>query len=280
MSIKFLEIWSEELPPEWEWTPKSYLGGTPEFVVNTAEFISHDTEVIVYYDGETKYVNRVYYLPRDRFIGGADVILSCNSKAPKKGKYNIYWSSWFHNRDKDFLDFDERIVLSPYHQKIFGNNSRLIPLSIWPEQFKNPVKVKKQCLYSSSPDRGLNFLKSIWNDVSRETGAVLISTYDYGISEKEMVELYKSSEFWLHPGQGIELFCLSAVKAQAAKCIPVVVPNMALETTVKYGVKTTLEKYKDELIKTINNPPKVEDVNFGSWETVTMELFKNVPGGI
>jgi hypothetical protein len=91
-----------------------------------------------------------------------------------------------------------------------------------------------------------------------------------------MIEHYKSSEFWLHPCQGIELFCVSAVKAQVAGCIPVVVPNMALETTVKYGIKTTLENYTKDIINAINNPPPIETVEFANWETVTKDLFKAV----
>jgi hypothetical protein len=178
--------------------------------------------------------------------------------------------------DTDYLEFDERIVLSPYHQSVFGSNSRIVPLSCDKEDFVPKYKVKRQCLYSSSPDRGGAFLKTIWGEVERYTGARLIQTYKSSISEAEMANLYKESEFWLHPCQGIELFCLSAVKAQVAKCIPVVVPNMALETTVKYGVKTTIERYKEDLISAIMNPPKPEPVDFGNWKSVTEELFKNV----
>jgi len=270
---RLIEIWTEELPKGWEWSPYNYVGGTPEFVVNTAKNIKE--EVIVYYDGVAGEYDGVLYLPRSAF-SAKDIVLSCNSRSPKLGKYNIHWSCWYNSRDYEYIDYDERIVTSIYHQSIFGQSSRVVPLSLYPEQFKNPIKTRKQCLYSSSPDRGLDFLKSIWEDVSRETGAKLISTYNKSISEKEMIELYKSSEFWLHPGQGIELFCISAAKAQVAKCIPVVVPNMALETTVKYGVKVSLSEYKDRLINAINNPPKIEEVDFGTWETVTNQLFKNI----
>lgn len=274
MQMKFLEIWTEELSAPWRWDPEKYVGGTTEFYIETAKAISEDTEVIIYYDGPAKYIDRVYYLPRGRFIG-KDIVLSCNSHAPKKGKHNIYWTSWFKQKEENCLEYDERIVLSPYHQTVFGQNSRIVPLSCWSERFKGVTKVPRQCLYSSSPDRGLDFLNSIWKEVHNETGAILISTYNKMISEEQMEEFYKDSQFWLHPGRGIELFCISAVKAQVAGCIPVIVPTMALETTVKYGVKTTPEKYKEDLIKAIKNPPSIEPVNFGSWETVTNELFKN-----
>ena len=276
MMERTLEIWTEKLPTSWAWTPCDYLGGTPEFVVNTA-ICAKDRfdEVIVYYDGPSGEYDGVYYMPRSMYEG-RDIVLSCNSSPPLMGKYNIYWTNWDHQRDKNVMSFDERIVLSPYQKSVFGSNSRIVPHSLWPSQFKNPVKVRKQCLYSSSPDRGGEFLDSIWDEVYQETGATLIKTYSSNISEDEMVELYKSSEYWLHPCRGVEMFCIAAVKAQVARCIPVVVPNMALETTVKFGVKTTLDKYRDDLIHALNYPPAVEDVDFGTWETVTEKLFENV----
>jgi len=273
MEDRLVEIWTEELPPAWRWTPDNYLGGTPEFVINTALNCKH--EVIVYYDGNPSIYDGVYYLPRSKFQA-KDVVLACNSKPPKMGKYNIAWCNWVDKHDTDYVEFDERITQSPYHQSVFGSNSRIVPASCYAEDFKATYKIKKQCLYSSSPDRGGEFLKGIWSEVEARTGARLVCTYNNNISEDEMKELYKQSEFWLHPCQGVELFCISAVKAQVASCIPVVVPNMALATTVKYGVKTTLENYKEDLIKAILNPPKVENVDFGSWQSVTDELLENI----
>lgn len=270
-----IEIWTEVLPKGWEWKPDNYLGGTPEFYVNTAECASTFDDVIVYYDGKPTEHNGVFYTSRCNFFGG-DIVLSCNSKAPTIGEKHIYWTNWKHITQDDCAEYSERIVLSPYQQSIFGKDSRIVPHGVWKEQFENPTKVNKRCLYSSAPDRGGEFLRKIWNDVELETGAELIATYDKKISEEQMIDLYKTSQFWLHPGQGVEMFCIAAAKAQTAKCIPVVVPNMALETTVKYGVKTTLDKYKEDLINAIKNPPPVQDVHFDSWMDVTQELFKNV----
>jgi len=270
---RFVEIWTEELPPAWHWTPDSYLGGTPEFAINTAKHCRHD--VVVYYDGKPCMYDGIYYLPRSQFKG-TDVVLCVNSRPPKMGKHNIIWFSWDNQKDYNYVDFQERIVLSPYHQGLFGSNSRIVQLSCNPQDFKSTYKVKKQCLYSSSPDRGGEFLKGIWSEVESRTGARLVCTYKNNISERDMAELYKQSEFWLHPCQGVELFCISAVKAQVAGCIPVVVNEQALQTTVKYGVRTTIENYKEDLINAINNPPKVERVDFGSWETVTEELLRNI----
>lgn len=271
-----IEIWTEVLPKEWHWTPDKYLGGTPETVVEVARSLAIEWgEVIVYYDGPAGEYDGVYYLPRNNFAGDG-IVISFNSLPPKLGKHSICWVNWWGAKQEDFMMYDERIVLSPYQQRDFGSDSRIVPLSCWPEKFINPVKVNKRCLYSSSPDRGGEFLKSIWPEVEERTGAELITTYRKDIPENEMIELYKSSKFWLHPCQGVELFCIAAVKAQVAKCVPVVVPNMALETTVKYGVKTTIDDYKEDLIQAINTPPPVKDVDFKDWFWVSQELLKNV----
>lgn len=268
-----IEIWTEELPPNFHWSPDNYLGGTPETIVNLAE--NFNDEVFVYYDGRAIEKNGVYYLPRNNYLG-RDILIAFNSKPPKLAKHNIALINWFHARDIDYLEFDERIVLSKYHQSIFGYNSRIIPHACDFSKFLNGKKISGQCLFSSSPDRGRDFLESIWGDVSRETGATLITTYSKDISEEEMIDLYKTSQFWLHPGDGVELFCISALKAQAAGCIPIVVPNMALETTVKYGIKTTKENFKDDLIQAIKNPPKVEEINIDTWRDVADQFLINV----
>lgn len=269
-----IEIWTEELPPSFHWHPSKFCGGTIEFVVETAKVLSQFDDVLVYYDGSPCNDGRIYYLPREEFEGG-DIVLSVNSHAPSKGRYSIYWNSWFKARQEESLDYDERIVLSPYHQKIFGYKSRIVPLSCHKEPLKGGTKIKGQCIYTSSPDRGLAHLKKIWPEVEAETGATLISTYSPSLSKDDLYKLYRESEFWLHPCQGIELFCIAAAQAQTAGCIPAVVPNMALETTVKYGVKCSLEEYEDKLIEAIKNPPEVKEVDFGSWESVTRDLFKN-----
>lgn len=271
-----IEIWTEVLPEGWHWTPDKYLGGTPETVVEVSKCLaSEGDEVLVYYDGPAGEYDGVYYLPRSQFLGDS-IVISFNSLPPKLGSHSICWVNWWGAKQKDFMMYDERIVLSPFQQNDFGHDSRIVPLSCWPYHFKDPIKKSRECLYSSSPDRGGDFLKSIWPEVEERTGAKLVTTYSKDISENEMIELYKRSQFWLHPCQGVELFCIAAVKAQVAKCIPVVVPNMALRTTVKYGVKTTLDKYKEDLIQAINNPPPVEDVDFKDWFWVARELMKNV----
>ncbi len=266
-----IEIWTETLPEGFRWSPDNYLGGTPEFYIETATLLAKKDDVVVYYDGEATEYKGVTYLPRE-YYQAQDIVLSCNEKPPHLGKKNIYWTNKVGQKSEDYQEFDHRITLSKYHQSIFGE-SVIIGHGIHPDQFEGiHNKVNKQCLYSSSPDRGGEFLKSILPEVEK-TGAKLICTYDKSISEQEMIELYKSSQFWLHPCQGVELFCISALKAQASGCIPIIIPNMALADTVQWGIKTDLEHYKDELIKAIISPPSVKQVKLPTWHEQTDKLF-------
>lgn len=265
-----ISIWSETLPESWHWSPNDNTpGGGKEFIVETARTLKKlGHEVVVYYDGNSREFEGVYYLPRE-FYEPSEIVIAQNSRPPKLGERNIYWTSLVTDREKDFLDFDKRIVLSKYHQGLFGNNSDIVPLGIHREQFDGSKK-ENICLYSSSPD-------GVWklNDFPFEKyGYKFIQTYNGNYSEQEMVDLYNKARFWLHPGQRIELLCLSAIKAQQAGCIPVVVPLMALDETVKYGVKTNLEHYFGELEKALKNPPKVKEYRAKSWEETTQEIIK------
>ena len=124
-----IEIYTEVLPSSFHWTPNRYLGGTPEFVVNTAESASKFEDVRVYYDGKSCEKDGVLYLPRKYFVGD-DIVLACNSVPPNLGRYSIMWNNWYGKKDYEYLNFDERIVQSPYHQSVFGMNSRIVPPSV------------------------------------------------------------------------------------------------------------------------------------------------------
>lgn len=271
----FIEMFTESLPPAYRWHPDDdFKRGTTEFYIETAKALrtlGHD--VIVYYDGEPQHIDDITYLPHAAYVG-SDALLSCNARPPKLARRNVYWTNLFDERAGDFQDFDAIVVLSPYHKKIFGSEKvHVIGHGCHPERYKGADKGADICLFSSSPDRGKDFLESIWPTVKEETGAQLITTY-CGYTEEQMDKLYRAARYWLHPGDGVELFCISALKAQAAGCLPVYVPNMALATTVKYGVKTTKAKFAEDLINAIKFTPPVKRVKIPTWLEVTKEIEK------
>ena len=130
-----------------------------------------------------------------------------------------------------------------------------------------------QVLYTSSWDRGLEVLIEAWPRVYRAVGprARLVITCGrgpmapsavaqlaemrrsmntvvlYNVSDHGMSLLYASSGVWAHLCTGVELFCTSAVRTQCNGAVPVVIPCMAVQGTVKFGVKTSREQFGAEL---------------------------------
>jgi len=154
----------------------------------------------------------------------------------------------------------------------------------------------KKIVHTSSPDRGLEHLLKMWPDIKKEVPeAELHIAYgfqlfdkmasgnpgaqmwkekmlemmkyegikDYGrLSQSEVAELMKTCGIWAYPTHFGEINCISAIKAQAYGCEPVVVNYAALKETVQFGRKIegdiydqeTQDAFKKELIDALKNP--------------------------
>lgn len=86
---------------------------------------------------------------------------------------------------------------------------------------------------------------------------------DHGrISQKDLVEEYQKSGIWAYPTHFGEINCISAIKAQAYGCEPIVVNYAALRETVQFGRKVegdiydgeTQEEFKKQLIEALKFP--------------------------
>jgi glycosyltransferase involved in cell wall biosynthesis len=94
------------------------------------------------------------------------------------------------------------------------------------------------------------------------------NVYEHGrIGHKELVEELFKSGIWVYPCHtDVETFCISAWKAQAAGCVPVVTTCAALDETVRSGIKIKGpagdEKTNNAFIKAVidllKNPDKQE----------------------
>lgn len=162
------------------------------------------------------------------------------------------------------------------------------------------MKNFKRIIYSSSYDRGLEHLLKMWPDVLKEIpdaelhifyGWLLFDRFyqnnpssmqwknnmielmkadginEHGrISQPELVEEYKKSGIWAYPTHFGEINCISALKAQAYGCEPVVVNYAALKETVQFGRKIegdiydqeTKDEFKKQLIDALKNPMSEE----------------------
>jgi len=238
------------------WSPwDTRVGGSEECIIEWAKRLSKDHEVQVFHNGQhgdfegVKYRSHEEYEPRD-------ITINVNYPQFKPQGKTIYFTSL--DKNPDVSQFDAVCVISEYakqntgikHKKVFIVPPGYNELEIYPAK-----KISKQCLYASSPDRGLDKLLEAWPRVyEQHPDATLIVTYggkaelpgvmNLGeVDETTMNELYRTSDIWCHPCTGVELYGMSGIKAQVAGCVPVVIPHMALSETVRHGYKLVGGEY-------------------------------------
>lgn len=67
------------------------------------------------------------------------------------------------------------------------------------------------------------------------------------VSHVELAEAMKSIQVWAYPTEFEEIHCITALKAQEARCFPVTTNVAALDETVQSGVKIKTKRiYSDE----------------------------------
>jgi glycosyltransferase involved in cell wall biosynthesis len=157
------------------------------------------------------------------------------------------------------------------------------------------------CIYTSSYDRGLEHLLKIWPEVKKAMPeAELHICYGWQLftrfyannpasmawkakmeemmkapgiihhghlPQPEIKKLMEQCGLWTYPTHFGEINCISAQKAQAYGCVPIVINYAALQTTVKYGLKVdgdiyekeVRERYKERLIWALQNPSWQEE---------------------
>lgn len=160
----------------------------------------------------------------------------------------------------------------------------------------------KKVIYTSSYDRGLEHLLKIWPDVRKAVPEAELHVY-YGwdlfvkfygnnpermawknkidkmmevdgiihhgrVSQPEILKAMGQCGIWAYPTHFGEISCISAMKAQAMGCIPVVMNYAALQTTVQHGIKVegdifdpeTREEYRNALISMLNDPKRQQEI--------------------
>jgi glycosyltransferase involved in cell wall biosynthesis len=249
MHIAFL---CNEIRGGWKPTDKR-LGGSEESIVEWAKELERRGHRVTIYDNDN----------RDSYVGGEDVCINVKSSDKPPIGPTAYLTNETDATSKDLSAYDGVIWPSEWAlENIPVNNPVKFILSHGYDDAKintSQPKINKQCLYASSPDRGLETLLRAWPKVYAEhPDATLIVTYgaqEYNIpgvtfvdaTEEEMNHLYNTSDIWCHPCSGGELFGITGIKAQAAGCVPVIIPTMALKETVRHGFFATKETYADVL---------------------------------
>lgn len=153
----------------------------------------------------------------------------------------------------------------------------------------------KRMIYTSSYDRGIQHLLLMWKDILKEVPDAELhlfygwdcfdrmaeqgfrnpsfkqkmvslmnqpNVYEHGrVGHKKLVKEFEKSGLYVYPCHFEEISCISAMKAQACGCVPVIVNYAALKETIKDGVRVdgkagvadTNERYKEALIKTLKS---------------------------
>jgi hypothetical protein len=278
-----LAIYTEPLPPQFHWNPLAPWRGTEEFYVETAKHLAAAGHVVeVFYDGAAiDEPDAVRYLPRAEYRAGHDAVLSCNVAPPAvlPSTRHVYWTNLWKDRFERHLWADEQVVISDFHRQSYedpidsleGSRYRThvvghgVDAARYAGGTKEPI-----ALYSSSMDRGGYWLVDNWHRFG--TGLELVCTAGEK-TDAEMVDLYKRAKVWLHPGLGVELFCIAALKAQAAGCLCVYSPTMALPETIRPGhLALPLLRWRSDLVDLNKTPAPAVPVDLPSWGEVTSKL--------
>lgn len=267
MKINFLV---NEVAGGWEPTD-TRLGGTEESVVRWAdELVKQGHKVFVNRNGRIKNLadmlvhSGVFYRERYQYAPG-DICVNIKSSEISPREPTLYLTNETNASQLDLSAYLGVIWPSQWaDENIPVNNPRrfILPHGYDSSQIYPGEKIFKQCLYASSPDRGLDILLESWPSVvAAHPDATLLVTYGAEpvdlpnvyfmgeVDEETMNDLYRTSDIWCHPCTGGELYGISGIKAQAAGCIPVIIPTMALAETVKHGYFATKDEYENVLIR-------------------------------
>ena len=188
---------------------------------------------------------------------------------------------------------------------------------------RNPHRV----IYMSSHVRGLQLIYEVWADVKKEVPDAILDIYygwgsydtvnrsnpermawkermvkwveeldgvtDHGkIGHQQIVEEIFKSGVWAYPCPFPEVYCITAVKAQAGGAVPVSSNFAALKETVQYGEildmkaqdektpvgqwdKEELEKFKVALIKVLKDTKYQESVRPEMMKWARTQSWKN-----
>lgn len=78
------------------------------------------------------------------------------------------------------------------------------------------------------------------------------------VSHEALNRAYEKASFWTYPCNAPETFCITALRAQFAEAIPVIIEGSALKETVQHGFKcSTSEEYIETLSKALHEAEKI-----------------------
>jgi hypothetical protein len=156
-----------------------------------------------------------------------------------------------------------------------------------PEQFEG-VEVERdphKVFYGSSHVRGLSYLYEIWPEVKKAVPDATLDVFygresydainagnperlkwmddmiqkakeldgvtDHGkVSQDDIVRHAFESGIWAYPCPFPEIYCITAIKCQAAGAVPVASNYAALDETIQFGYKQPFKEFDEEALET------------------------------
>jgi glycosyltransferase involved in cell wall biosynthesis len=179
---------------------------------------------------------------------------------------------------------ESNLELTKFNQ-IFGNGINV-------EQF-HPIQERKNpyaCIYGSNYARGLEILLDIWPQVKHKFPLATLDIY-YGwqhwgllspekelkmrnqiaklallgvrehglVSHEQLNRAYEQASLWTYPCILPETFCITALRAQLAGALPVIIEGSALKETVRSGYKCHEEiDYLPTLLKAMQTVENIK----------------------
>lgn len=199
---------------------------------------------------------------------------------------------------EDIEAFDGVLWLSEFQRNawiavnpLFSQFTEIFGNGILPTQF-SPITERKNpysCVYISSYERGLKVLLDAWPTVKKEFPKATLDIY-YGwrrsgitsvieearmaaqiqslaflgvrehglVGHAELNEVCAKASFWTYPLIIKEAFCISALRAQFAGAVPIIIDGSALQETVQHGYKCKkAEEYLSTLLQAMRKGPEI-----------------------
>lgn len=269
------------------------IGGSEEAIIevsrgladagyNVTVFNRPEEEIGYKSKGTVTYAHYTDFNPRDKW----DVLVSWrmpgvfqNSKLNADKTY-----LWLHDTNdprqmtEGVIDHIDGIwVVSDWHASLYPHvpdeKIFVIENGINPKDFEgvSTEKQKGYCINTSSPDRGLHCLLTLWPKIREQVPHAELhwfygwdgydalhgdnpekmawkeevvklfdqpGVYDHGkVPPSSLVPEYAKAELWLYPTEFTETYCITAIKCQYMGAYPVTTNIAALDENVQYGVK-------------------------------------------